>query len=147
MLFSRVIVFFAPFATLGILALSSPVASGAVLAKRDNADIEEVFTTLKASTDSVLPQIRKSTFLTILMALLISLALEDIAASGNATEENITPLIGDLVSALNTASGSLSGLSASSVALTKRQSDSDIATLVASIITESHCIPCFFDNP
>ncbi|KAL5529899.1 hypothetical protein ACEPAF_6156 [Sanghuangporus sanghuang] len=118
MLFTRIIPFFAMSLTFGSLALSGPAAAGTELTKRDNADIEQVFTTLKTSTDSILPQIQSA------------------AASGNATDDNVTPLITQLVSALNSASSSLSGLSSSSRTLNKRQSDSDIATLVAGIIED-----------
>ncbi|KAL5487512.1 hypothetical protein ACEPAI_5620 [Sanghuangporus weigelae] len=116
MLFTRIIPLFAMSLTFGTLALAGPAATNIELIKRDNADIEQVFTTLKTSTDSILPQI------------------QSVAASGNATDDNVTPLINQLVSALNSASSSLSGLSSSSRMLNKRQSDSDIATLVASII-------------
>ncbi|KAL5527917.1 hypothetical protein ACEPAG_6718 [Sanghuangporus baumii] len=118
MLFTRIVPLFAMFLTFGTSALAGPAITSTELTKRDNADIEQVFTTLKSSTDSILPQI------------------QSVAASGNATDDNVTPLINQLVSALNSASGSLSGLSSSSRMLYKRQNDTDIATLVASIIED-----------
>ncbi|EJD01719.1 uncharacterized protein FOMMEDRAFT_158873 [Fomitiporia mediterranea MF3/22] len=118
MLFTRIVSFFVVSVTFGTMALAIPSPVTAEVAKRDNAQIEQVFTTLKSSTDSILPQI------------------QSIASSGNATDDNVTPLVNQLVAALDTATSSLSGLSPSSRALIKRQSEDDIASLVAGIVSD-----------
>ncbi|KAK7052953.1 hypothetical protein VNI00_004273 [Paramarasmius palmivorus] len=100
-------------ASFGFVA-ANPVAHE--VAKRDNADIQEVLNTLKGSTDEILPQIK------------------DLSDSGNATEDNLTPLFTQLTTALDTATASLGDLEPSSSR--KRQSDDDIANLVAGIVTD-----------
>ncbi|KAJ7133364.1 hypothetical protein C8R44DRAFT_611059 [Mycena epipterygia] len=98
-----------------VSASPAPAAGLSVVDKRaSTADIETVFNTLKNSTDAILPQITA------------------LVTAGNATDDTVTPLINDLTSALNTTTASLTGLSASS----KRQSDDDVANLVAGIITD-----------
>ena len=62
MLFSRVFSFFAASLTFGTLALASPTVSDVEVAKRDIGEVEVVLTTLKASTDSILPQIGESSY-------------------------------------------------------------------------------------
>jgi hypothetical protein len=56
-----------------------------------------------------------------------------LSAGGNASDETVTPLINDLTAALDTATASLATLSP--VEARKRQSDDDIANLVAGILT------------
>ncbi|KAJ7174073.1 hypothetical protein C8R43DRAFT_1058065 [Mycena crocata] len=110
------------FASLFLLSASfvsaSPTPAGlAVVDKRaSTADIQTVFNTLKTSTDSILPQINA------------------LVSSGTATDETVTPLVNDLTTALDTATASLAALPATSVS--KRQSDDEIANLVAGIITD-----------
>ncbi|KAJ6467506.1 hypothetical protein C8R47DRAFT_1303442 [Mycena vitilis] len=95
----------------------TPAAGVALLDKRSStADIQTVFNTLKGSTDSILPQITA------------------LVSGGNATDETVTPLIIDLTTAFNTATASLATLSP--VEAAKRQSDDDIANLVAGILTD-----------
>jgi len=101
--------------SLGSICLASPTGSD-IIVKRDNADIKTVFDALKAKTDSILPQITTLT------------------SAGNATSDSITPLLTDLTSALTDAKTSLAGLSPS--ALSKRQSDDELAALVAGIIND-----------
>ncbi|KAJ7779328.1 hypothetical protein DFH07DRAFT_950392 [Mycena maculata] len=94
---------------------SSPApAAGLTVRQASTADVETVFNTLKSSTDSILPQITT------------------LASSGTATDATVTPLINDLTAALDTATASLAVLPIS----LKRQSDDDIAALVAGIITD-----------
>ncbi|KAJ7615608.1 hypothetical protein DFH06DRAFT_1483952 [Mycena polygramma] len=94
----------------------TPAAGVALVERSSTADIQTVFTTLKGSTDSVIPQINA------------------LVSGGNATDETVTPLITDLTTAFNTATASLATLSP--VEQAKRQSDDDIANLVAGIITD-----------
>jgi len=104
------------FAPLFLFATSF-VSGAAVVEKRSStADIETVFNTLKGSTDSILPQITS------------------LVSGGNATDDTVTPLINDLTAALDTATASLATLTP--VSSSKRQSDDDIANLIAGIITD-----------
>ncbi|KAJ7912913.1 hypothetical protein B0H13DRAFT_1712827 [Mycena leptocephala] len=100
------------------LASTSPTSAPAGLAVVDKrastADVETVFTTLKSSTDSILPQI------------------DALVSGGTASDATVTPLIGELTAALNTATLSLSSLPVSA----KRQTEGKVATVVAGIITE-----------
>ncbi|KAI3611942.1 sc15 protein [Moniliophthora roreri] len=101
------------FVSFGFVA-ANPIANE--VAKRDNADIQTVLTTLKGQTDTILPQIT------------------DLSNSGSASDETVTPLLNQLTTALDTATASLAGLEPSSSR--KRQSDDDIANLVAGIVTD-----------
>ncbi|KAJ7703678.1 hypothetical protein B0H17DRAFT_1231542 [Mycena rosella] len=100
------------------LASASPASAPTGLAivdkRASTADVETVFTTLKSSTDSILPQI------------------DALVSSGTASDATVAPLIGELAAALNTATASLSSLPISS----KRQTENEVATVVAGIITE-----------
>ncbi|KAJ7243070.1 hypothetical protein C8J57DRAFT_1084140 [Mycena rebaudengoi] len=109
------------FASLFLLSATfvsaSPTFNAGLVEKRaSNADIQTVFTTLKSSTDSILPQIT------------------DLVSSGTATDATVTPLINDLTTALNTATTSLGGLALP--VLSKRQSNDEVAALVAEILTD-----------
>ncbi|KAJ7581189.1 hypothetical protein C8J56DRAFT_1015903 [Mycena floridula] len=117
MLFSQITAFFLFSLTIGS-AVASPTVDSAGLVKRDNADIQAVLTTLKSSTDTILPQITS------------------LAASGNATDDTVTPIINDLTSALDNATSALAALTPSTRRSLKRQSDDDIANLVAGIVTD-----------
>ncbi|KAJ7616639.1 hypothetical protein FB45DRAFT_873088 [Roridomyces roridus] len=100
-----------------VTASPAPVADPAgltVVDKRASTDIQTVFNTLKNSTDSILPKITA------------------LVSAGTATDDTVTPLINDLTAALDTATSSLSALPVS----TERQTDEDIADLVAGIITD-----------
>ncbi|KAJ7704846.1 hypothetical protein B0H17DRAFT_1126482 [Mycena rosella] len=104
-------------ATSFVSASPTPLAGLTAVEKRaSTADIETVFNTLKSSTDSILPQITA------------------LVSGGNATDDTVTPLINDLTGALDTATASLAALPATTSS--KRQSDDDIANLVAGIITD-----------
>ncbi|KAJ7028399.1 hypothetical protein C8F04DRAFT_964021 [Mycena alexandri] len=99
-----------------LFLFSASLVSAVVVDKRaSTADIETVFNTLKSSTDSILPQITS------------------LVSGGTATDDTVTPLINDLTAALDTATASLGTLAVGSL---KRQSDDDIANLVAGIITD-----------
>ncbi|KAI3616455.1 sc15 protein [Moniliophthora roreri] len=94
MFFSHIISFFFVFLTLGLVTYANPVTAtdGNEVVKRQQADsIEAVFTNLKASTDSILPQID---------------ALID------ATDDNIAPLITQLTEAFSTADTDLTAFNA-----------------------------------
>ena len=67
--------------------------------------------------------------------LTLDLAINSTIAAGNVSDDSVTPSISQITSALDAATSSLSGLSASSSKV-KRQSDDDIANLVAGIITD-----------
>ncbi|ESK85762.1 sc15 protein [Moniliophthora roreri MCA 2997] len=97
MFFSRIISFFFVFLALGLVTYANPVTAtgGNEVVKRQQADsIEAVFANLKASTDSILPQID---------------ALID---SGSATDDNIAPLITQLTDAFSTADTDLTAFNA-----------------------------------
>ncbi|EEB98636.1 hypothetical protein MPER_01822 [Moniliophthora perniciosa FA553] len=101
------------FVSFGFVA-ANPIANE--VAKRDNADIQTVLTTLKDQTDAILPQII------------------DLSNSGDASDDTVTPLINQLTTALNAATASLGDLEPASSR--KRQSDDDIANLTAGIVTD-----------
>jgi len=92
------------------------VASPAPLVKRDNAAIEGVLNTLKGSTDTILPQ------------------FTSLVQANNASSATVTPLFTELTTALDAATASLAALAPASAA--KRQSDDDIANLVAGLLTD-----------
>ncbi|KAJ3740560.1 hypothetical protein DFH05DRAFT_1581627 [Lentinula detonsa] len=115
MFFSRFFAVFFLFASFGIV--TSVPSNAAVQKRQDTADIETILNTLKSSTDSILPQITS------------------VGQSGNASDTTVTPLINELNTALNTATSSLAALQTSS-RKARRQSDDDIATLVAGILTD-----------
>ncbi|KAF7296341.1 hypothetical protein HMN09_01104200 [Mycena chlorophos] len=96
------------------VAQPEPVAVAAVEKRQSTSSIEGVLTTLQSSLSAPLGDIMS------------------LSKGGNATDANLAPLIENVVDALNTASSSMSGLSSSR----KRQSDSDIASLVAGIVTD-----------
>ncbi|KAJ7511207.1 hypothetical protein B0H11DRAFT_2386886 [Mycena galericulata] len=100
------------------LASASPAPAPAGLAVVDKrasvSSVEDVITTLQSSTGSILPQINA------------------LVSGGTASDANVTPLIGELTAAINTATSSLSSLPASS----KRQTNQEVANNVAGIITE-----------
>ncbi|KAJ7704771.1 hypothetical protein B0H17DRAFT_920656 [Mycena rosella] len=104
-------------ATSFVSASPTPLAGLATIEKRaSTADVATVINTLKTSTDSIIPQINA------------------LVSGSTATDATVTPLINDLTAAFDTASASLTTL-----ALTgglKRQSDDDIANLVAGILTD-----------
>ncbi|KAF5362623.1 hypothetical protein D9758_009625 [Tetrapyrgos nigripes] len=84
--------------------------------RQSNADIQSILTDLQSQVGGILPQI------------------DALVSGGNASDDTVTPLINQLTSALNDSASSLSGLSSSSSS--KRQSNDDIANLVAGIITD-----------
>ncbi|KAK7029427.1 hypothetical protein VNI00_014681 [Paramarasmius palmivorus] len=96
MFFSRIVSFFFVFLTFGLVTFANPIAApGNEVVKRQQADsIEAVLANLKASTDSILPQID---------------ALVD---NGSATDANVAPLIVQLTDAFTTADNDLVAFSA-----------------------------------
>jgi len=97
------------------------IASPAALAERASpADVQGVLATLKGHTDTILPQI------------------DALSASGTANEDNVTPLVTQLTTAIDAATGSLTALSVvpRGTAFFKRQSDDDVAQTLAGIITD-----------
>ncbi|KAK7049163.1 Sc15 protein [Favolaschia claudopus] len=104
------------FAPLFLFAASFVSGAAVVEQRSSTADVEAVVNTLKSSTDSILPQI------------------DALVTGGTASDATVTPLINELTSALDTASASLGGLSP--VSSRKRQSDDDIANLVAGLLTD-----------
>ncbi|ESK89495.1 sc15 protein [Moniliophthora roreri MCA 2997] len=94
---SRIVSFFLVFLTLGLVTYANPVAAagGNEVAKRQQADsIEAVFANLKASTDSILPQ------------------LDALVDSGSANDANVAPLITQLTDAFSTADADLTAFNA-----------------------------------
>ncbi|KAF9262821.1 hypothetical protein L218DRAFT_945057 [Marasmius fiardii PR-910] len=89
------------------------------IVERDDpsADIWQTLMTLKASTDVILPQIRQLA-----------------ANPGMASDAIVTPLMEQLISDLNQAASALS--TAKSSATLKRQSEGDIANLIAAIVKD-----------
>ncbi|KAL0058972.1 hypothetical protein AAF712_014309 [Marasmius tenuissimus] len=107
------------FVSFGLVASNPVAAPDAVpvvdLMKRaDNADVMQVFQTLKASTDTILSQIDKLTY------------------SGTADDFNFPPLINKLLANIDRAARALSMLKVSETR--KRQTDDEIANLVAGIV-------------
>ncbi|KAJ7160316.1 hypothetical protein C8R46DRAFT_1001526 [Mycena filopes] len=99
-----------------LFLLSTSLVSAVVVDKRaSTTDIEAVLNALQSSTDSILPQINS------------------LVSAGTATDDTVTPLINDLTAALDTATASLGTLALGGL---KRQSDDDVANLVAGIITD-----------
>ncbi|KAJ6487076.1 hypothetical protein C8R47DRAFT_1127673 [Mycena vitilis] len=98
------------------LASASPVPAGLVVVDKraQTAGLNTVFTKLKSSTDSILPQI------------------DALVSSGRANQATMTPLIGKLATAINTATTSVSSLPISS----KRQTEDEVVTLLAGIVSE-----------
>ncbi|CAK5277784.1 unnamed protein product [Mycena citricolor] len=104
------------FSTASLVAASpTPVAEALSVDKRaSSADVSGVVTTLQTSVGSILPQI------------------DSLVSSGSATDQTVTPLIGQLTTALDTAVIALGELPLSR----KRQSTDQVANLVAGIIKD-----------
>ncbi|KAJ7172813.1 hypothetical protein C8R43DRAFT_874035 [Mycena crocata] len=112
------------FASLFLLAASfvsaspTPAAGLVAVEKRaSTADVQAVFNTLKDSTDTILPQINA------------------LVSGGTATDDTVTPLIKELTSAVYVATASLNGMQVD-FDIARRQSDDEIAILVAGIVTD-----------
>ncbi|THU95008.1 hypothetical protein K435DRAFT_667297 [Dendrothele bispora CBS 962.96] len=123
MMFSRVfslfsfLTFFLTFSFVASNPITFPQAlSDIVATKRQNADIASVLNTLQGQVGDILPQI------------------DSLVSGGNATEDSVTPLVGQLTVALNNAASGLSDIPASGSS--KRQSDDEIANLIAGIVTD-----------
>ncbi|KAK7049731.1 hypothetical protein VNI00_005762 [Paramarasmius palmivorus] len=88
---SRIVSFFLVFLTLGLVSFANPIAApGNEVVKRQQADsIEAVLANLKASTDSILPQI------------------DALADSGSVTDADVAPLITQLTDAFTVANDDL----------------------------------------
>ncbi|KAB5587913.1 Sc15 protein [Ceratobasidium theobromae] len=100
------------------LVVATPVLSTQdLIVKRDvdNADVLAVFTKLNTTLAGILPKI------------------DELVETQTATQSNVEPLIAQIVNALDTTSSELSQLEP--VAARKRQSDDEVAQLVAGIIT------------
>jgi len=96
-----------------LLGSATPVETN--VGKRDNAEIKSVLITLKSKTDVILPKITA------------------LSSSKSVTEASITPLLTELTTALSESSVSLVALHFSSH---KRQSDDELAALIAGIIND-----------
>ncbi|KAG9097944.1 hypothetical protein FS749_005047 [Ceratobasidium sp. UAMH 11750] len=107
------------YATLGLLQLiaASPILDTKdMIVKRDNADIMGVMTKLKQDVDPILAKINT------------------LVAQKQATLANVTPLINQLTTTLDGSAADLGKLAPSS--LRKRQSDDEIAQIVAGIVSD-----------
>jgi len=95
---------------------SSERVSIAAAEKRASiSSVNGVLNTLEGAVGSILPQI------------------ENLVSTATATEANVAPLVLDLVISLDTATTSLALLG---LGLKKRQSEQDVATLVAGIVSD-----------
>lgn len=73
MLLSHIASFFLVTLTFGIVSSASPVVDSAIVSKRqDTTDIATVFNNLKASTDSILPQIGMNSSSRIVVTLVVT---------------------------------------------------------------------------
>ncbi|KAG9118936.1 hypothetical protein FRC07_006287 [Ceratobasidium sp. 392] len=105
------------YATIGLLQLvnASPILDTKdMVVKRDNADILAALNTLKGNVDPILAEI------------------DGLVAAHQANLTAVTPLIAELTSALDVGAAQLGTLSPAS--LRKRQTDDELANLVAGII-------------
>ncbi|KAF9040501.1 hypothetical protein BDP27DRAFT_1364857 [Rhodocollybia butyracea] len=109
MFLARFSALFFLFASFGIVA-SIPSATPVEIAKRQSESALDIFTTLKNSTDIILPQITT------------------LVQAGNATEDNVTPLINSLRTALQNTSSSISSVAPAS--------DNAAANLAVEIFTD-----------
>ncbi|KAJ7094727.1 hypothetical protein B0H15DRAFT_136692 [Mycena belliarum] len=106
------------FTSLFFLASTAFVAASPVLEERQStADIQTVLATLQSATGAILPQI------------------DALVSGGNATDDTVTPLVTSLTGALDIATAALAVLPAPTGAA-KRQSNDEIAKVVAGLITE-----------
>ncbi|KAF8880483.1 hypothetical protein CPB85DRAFT_1256126 [Mucidula mucida] len=101
------------FVALTVFTFTSALVTPAT--KRDDADVLNILTTLKGSTDSILPQI------------------DSLVANKQASSSNLTPLFDQVQTALKTATSSLQGLGANKV---KRQTSDELSALLAEIIKD-----------
>ncbi|TRM65045.1 hypothetical protein BD626DRAFT_490721 [Schizophyllum amplum] len=86
----RLVSFFLFFLTLGLFSHAAPAEAQRDLAKRQDADgLTDIFTTLKAQKDEILPQ------------------LTTYANSGSATSDEVLPLVQQLLDSINTANAGL----------------------------------------
>lgn len=133
MLFSRVVSFATFFLTLGILAVAKPVE---VESRADASSVANVVATLKSKTDQIVPQISKSLPQIRHQSLIMidsRLSPESAAANPHANPATITPLINELVSALNTAQNSLAR--GPVIGLKSRQAQEEVANTFAGVVT------------
>ena len=131
MLFSRIISFFALSVTLVSVSFARPAAEQSNL-----ATVQNIVLNLKATTDTVLPELSEFWHLSRVDFILTGYSIETMIASNNVTEAAVVPLMNQLISAVNNARISVAKLPRdSSQLIEKRQSASDIAALVAEIIT------------
>ncbi|KLO20615.1 hypothetical protein SCHPADRAFT_884637 [Schizopora paradoxa] len=114
MYFTRIASAFAVAATFCSLAVANPLPS--IEKRQDLSSISGVLTTLQTTIGPILAEITSQ------------------GNGGNVTSDSLNPLVGELDTALTNAASSLTSLSTSS--RVKRQSESDIATLTAGIVTD-----------
>lgn len=120
------------FFSLSVVVLSAFGISAAGPVQRGTTDVQTVITTLKTSTDSILPQIGTLRLLILSSRPLISVP-DGLVSAGNATESTITPLLTGLTSAFDSASSSLASLPGA--ALANGETEQKVAQLVASVVT------------
>ncbi|KAJ7506086.1 hypothetical protein B0H11DRAFT_2272328 [Mycena galericulata] len=101
-------------AFLFVLAATLATASPVVNKRQSTASVTDILTTLQGSTGTILPQI------------------SSLSSSGTASDTTVAPLLAELTSALGIATASLSSLPAS----TKRQSEDEVASAFAGVISE-----------
>ena len=131
MLFSRIISFFALSMTLGSVSFARPAAEQSNL-----ATVQNIVLNLKTTTDTVLPELSEFRHLSRVDFILTRYSIETMISSNNVTEAAVVPLMNQLISAVNNARISVAKLPRDdSQSIEKRQSASDIAALVAEIIT------------
>ncbi|KAK0454156.1 uncharacterized protein EV420DRAFT_1336754 [Desarmillaria tabescens] len=111
MFLSRIALFAFTLVTLVTASPASPVA------RAGPSSVEDVLHNLKSTTDAILPQINA------------------LVANKTATDELVTPLLNQVVSAVDAATSSIVSLQAGGLVV-KRQSDNNVATLAVGIMKD-----------
>jgi len=106
------------FAVLSLSIISAAATPAVPIKPRDNVSgALAVVNNLKSTTDGILPQINT------------------LVAQKAATQANISPLLANLVVALNTATSSLQGLRSRDITTSSSGSAQDVANAVAPVVT------------
>ncbi len=111
-------------------------ATPAPIVTRAPTSVMDVLTNLKSTTDTILPQIgrRNSFFISVLIRIH---DVDALVGNKTATEASVTPLLNQVISAVDASTLSVFTLQAQGV-ITKRDVKSDVAALAASIMNVWH---------
>ena len=118
------------FLTFG-LVIASPTPRA--IEKRDGP-VADILNTLQSTIGPIIDQISEEKFVIPPCASLTIHMLDSLVSGSTATSATATPLVNQLVTALNTASGSISGLSSTS------ETAEDVASQLASVTTVSSSV-------